>query len=256
MTAELPAKVLIPLANPRTAADLIRLGAALVRPGGTLTALGIVEVPEGMALSEGATKARQARRLLQRVLEFAPQGTELRTVVRIGRRAAEGIVELAAEEEADLIIFGWGGRAGGKRGADAVFSPTIDEVVRDAPCNICVVKQRGVKDVKRVLTPVRGGPHAELALAFAAALGRYFDAQVDVMHIVPPGVPDVVQAQIERALATFVKTHADEPARPLIVEGTNVAASIIHEAESAQLVVMGATAVAPATRANDGALFG
>ena len=112
--AELPTKVLIPLANPRTAADLIRLGAALVRPGGTLTALGIVEVPEGMALSEGATKARQARRLLQRVLEFAPQGTELRTVVRIGRRAAEGIVEIAAEEEADLIIFGWGGRPGGK----------------------------------------------------------------------------------------------------------------------------------------------
>jgi glucosyl-3-phosphoglycerate synthase len=256
MTVALPAKVLIPLANPRTAADLIRLGAALVRPGGTLTALGIVEVPEGMALSEGATKARQARRLLQRVLEFAPQGTELRTVVRIGRRAAEGIVEMAAEEEADLIIFGWGGRPGGKSGTEAVFSPTIDEVVRDAPCNIAVVKQRGVKDVKRVLTPVRGGPHAELALAYATALGRYFGAAVDVMHIVPPGVPEVVQAQIERALATFVKTHADEPARPLLVEGTNVAASIIREAESAQLVVMGAAAVAPATAANEGALFG
>jgi glucosyl-3-phosphoglycerate synthase len=256
MTVALPAKVLIPLANPRTAADLIRLGAALVRPGGTLTALGIVEVPEGMALSEGATKARQARRLLQRVLEFAPQGTELRTVVRIGRRAAEGIVEMAAEEEADLIIFGWGGRPGGKSGTEAVFSPTIDEVVRDAPCNIAVVKQRGVKDVKRVLTPVRGGPHAELALAYATALGRYFGAAVDVMHIVPPGVPEVVQAQIERALATFVKTHADEPARPLLVEGTNVAASIIREAESAQLVVMGAAAVAPATAGNEGALFG
>src|SRR6476620_5653535 len=127
MTAELPSKVLIPLANTRTAADLIRLGAALVRPGGPLTALGIVEVPEGMALSGGATKARQARRLLQRVLEFAPQGTELRTVVRIGRRAAEGIVEMAAEEEADLIIFGWGGRPGGRRTSEAVFSPTIDE---------------------------------------------------------------------------------------------------------------------------------
>ena len=79
---------------------------------------------------------------------------------------------------------------------------------------------------------------------------------VDVMHIVPPGVPEVVQAQIERALATFVKTHADEPARPLLVEGTNVAASIIREAESAQLVVMGAAAVAPATAASDRALFG
>jgi len=66
-----------------------------------------------------------------------------------------------------------------------------------------------------------------------------------------------VRAQIERALATFVRTNADEPARPLLVEGTNIASSIIREAESAQLVVMGAAAVAPASMANaQGALFG
>ena len=258
MVAQLPSRILIPLANPRTAADLVKVGAALLRPGGTLTALGIVEVPEGVALSDGATNARQARRLLQRVLDFVPQGVDLRTVVRIGRRAAEGIVELAAEDDADLIIFGWGGRPGGKHTPTAaVFSPTIDEVVRDAPCNIAVVKQRGIRDVHRILTPVRGGPHAELALNYAAALGRYFEAEVDAMHIVPPDITPVVRAQVERALATFVRTNADEPARPLLVEGTNVASTIINEAETAQIVVMGAAAVAPATTANiNAALFG
>ena len=259
MAAQLPSRIVIPLANPRTAADLIRVGAGLLRTGGTITALGIVEVPEGEPLSEGATRARQARRLLQRVLDFVPQGVELRTIVRIGHRAAEGIVEVAVEEEADLIIFGWGGPLTAKHstGAEAVFSPTIDEVVRDAPCNIAVVKQRGIRDVKRILTPVRGGPHAELALSYAAALGRYFEAEVDVMHVVPPDVSPLVRAQIERALATFVRTNADEPARPQLVEGTNIASSIIREAESAQLVVMGAAAVAPASVANaQGALFG
>ncbi|HSH21311.1 MAG TPA: glucosyl-3-phosphoglycerate synthase, partial [Candidatus Caenarcaniphilales bacterium] len=182
---------------------------------------------------------------------------ELRTVVRIGRGAAEGIVELAAEEEVDLIIFGWGGRPGGKRGAEAVFSPTIDEVVRDAPCDIAVVKQRGVKDVRRILTPVRGGPHAELALHFAAALGRYFEARVDVMHVVPADITPVVRSQAERALGTFVRQHAGDPARPLLVEGQDVAPTILGQAEEAQLVVMGAAAVTPATLANsNGALFG
>jgi nucleotide-binding universal stress UspA family protein len=228
-----------------------------VERGGRLTALGIVEVPEGMPLSEGATKARQARRLLQRVLEFAPPGVELRTVVRIGRRAAEGIVELAAEDEAELIIFGWGGRPGGKRGADAVFSPTIDEVVRDAPCDIAVVKQRGVKDVKRILTPVRGGPHAELALSYAAALGRYFEAAVDVMHVVPEDVDPVIRAQAERALATFVRQHAGDPAQPLLVVGQDVSTAILKEAEKAELVVMGAAALAATDIPGmDGALFG
>ena len=119
----------------------------LDRRAGELSALGIVEVPEGMPLSEGATRARHARRLLQRVLDYAPDGTTIHPIVRIGRHAAEGIVEASAEQEADLIIFGWGGRAAGGRDGNGptVFSPTIDEVVRDSPCDIAVVKQRGTQ---------------------------------------------------------------------------------------------------------------
>ena len=69
-----PARILIPVANPMTAEELIRLGAAMLDPrDGELSALGIVEVPEGMPLSEGATRARHARRLLQKVLDYAPR---------------------------------------------------------------------------------------------------------------------------------------------------------------------------------------
>ena len=98
-------------------------------------------------------------------------------LVRIGRHAAEGIVEAAAEQEADLMIFGWGGKSGPNRDAHGpVISPTIDEVVRESPCDIAVVKQRGARDIRRILVPVRGGPHAELALRFADALAHRFDA--------------------------------------------------------------------------------
>src|SRR5712671_8035866 len=129
MTLPLPARIVIPVANPATAEELVRLGADLLEPRtGALTALGIVEVPEGMPLSEGATRARHARRLLQRVLDYAPDGTTIHPIVRIGRHAAEGIIEASAEQEADLIIFGWGGRASGGRDGtgSTVFSPTID----------------------------------------------------------------------------------------------------------------------------------
>ena len=151
----LPARILIPVANPGTAEELIRLGAAMLNPNaGELSALGIVEVPEGMPLSEGATRARHARRLLQKVLDYAPAGTAIHPIVRIGRHAAEGITEAAAEQEADLIIFGWGGKApaghDGRNGGPTVFSLTIDEVVRESPCDIAVVKQRGTREIKRV----------------------------------------------------------------------------------------------------------
>ena len=157
MTAKppLPGRILIPVANPMTAEELVRLGAAMLDPKhGEISALGIVEVPEGMPLSEGATRARHARRLLQRVLDYAPNGTTIHPIVRIGRHAAEGIVEVAAELEADLIVFGWGGETPTARdGMISPFSATIDEVLRESPCDIAVVKQRGVRDLKRVVVP-------------------------------------------------------------------------------------------------------
>ena len=256
----LPAHILIPLANPRTAEDLIRLGAALLDRvrGAELVALGIVEVPEGMPLSEGATRARHARRLLQRVHAFVPEGVALRTMVRIGRHAAEGILEAAREEGSDLVVFGWGGRAGGGGGAGTrarprqvaaeptVYSPTIDRVVREAPCEIVVVKQRGVGEVRRILVPVRGGPHAELALRFADGLGAAFGAEVAVLHVVPPGIGLAVRAQAERALAAFVRGHARNPVTPLLREAVNVRSAILREADAADLVVLGASADAVA----------
>jgi nucleotide-binding universal stress UspA family protein len=291
----LPARILIPVANPLTAEELVRLGAALLdRRAGELTALGIVEVPEGMPLSEGATRARHARRLLQRVLDFAPEGTTIHPIVRIGRHAAEGIVEAAAEQESDLIIFGWGGKSHGpptgppttSRGADGhaqanslhsangqptaagrgptrqiagshatVFSPTIDEVVRESPCDIAVVKQRGSTAIRRILVPVRGGPHAELALRFADALARRHDATLAVLHLVPPGITLAVRAQAERALAAFVRQQIRGRAEPLVREASNVRNAILREAETADLVVMGASA-APGGLDGEGTLFG
>ncbi|HEX8940075.1 MAG TPA: glucosyl-3-phosphoglycerate synthase [Candidatus Limnocylindrales bacterium] len=283
--APLPSRILIPVANPLTAEELVRIGAALLdRRTGDLTALGIVEVPEGMPLSEGATRARQARRLLQRVLDYAPEGTTIRPIVRIGRRAAEGVVEAAAELEADLIIFGWGGKPAARTssrgsrgiaaatdgtagptalsgdgtagvGGPAVFSPTIDEVVRDAPCDIAVVKQRGSTEIRRILVPVRGGPHAELALRFADALARAHGARVVALHLVPPGVTAGVRSQAERALGHVLKEHVRGHAEPLVKEATNVRNAILREAEQADLLIMGASA-GPSTSGGETHLFG
>ena len=113
-----PYRILLPLANPRTARDLVRIGSGVSNGRATeITALGIVEVPEGVSLSQGATQARTARRLLQRVLDFGDEErVEIRTMVRISRRAADGVIEAVGEEGTDLVIFGWGGPPSAGRG--------------------------------------------------------------------------------------------------------------------------------------------
>jgi nucleotide-binding universal stress UspA family protein len=271
-----PYRILLPLANPRTARDLVRIGAGIRTGRETeITALGIVEVPEAYSLSEGATAARTARRLLQRVLAFGDEeGAEIRTMVRIGRRAAEGITEAVAEEGTDLLIFGWGGpahtgRGGGTaptiaaeeevdgRDAAPVFSPTIDAVVRQSPCDIAVVKQRGLDQVRSILVPVRGGPHAELALRLARDLAHRFDAKIAVMHVVPNGIGDRACERQRQALERFIREHGGTRRTTAVVrEAASVRTAIIREAAQHDLVVMGASA-SPTNAAPDGRyLFG
>ena len=265
-----PYRILLPLANPRTARDLVRIGAGVGQGRKTeITALGIVEVPEGVSLSEGATHARTARRLLQRVLDFGDEEeVEIRTMVRIGRRAADGVIEAVAEENADLLIFGWGGppspaaaarstAARGRQPAASVFSPTIDAVVRESPSDIAVVKQRGLDKVDSILVPVRGGPHAELAMRLARDLGKRFGAQVVVLHVVPKGIGERALHREQLALDRFVAEHrGGRKVIGLLRESSSVREAILREASNHQLVVMGASAN-PSTVTPDGRfLFG
>lgn len=257
-----PYRILLPLANPRTARDLVRIGSGVANGRPTrITALSIVEVPEEESLAEGATLARTARRLLQRVLDFGDEeGVEIRTMVRIGRQAAEGVIEAVGEEKADLVIFGWGGPptpseaaraeaeaieaqlAGAPPREPAVFSQTIDRVVRESPCDIAVVKQRGMEKVDSILVPVRGGPHAELALRLARDLGKHFDADVVVLHVVPSGIGERALERERQALDAFVREHGGRHARGLVVEARSVRTAIIREAAHHDLVIMGAAA--------------
>ncbi|HEX6140361.1 MAG TPA: glucosyl-3-phosphoglycerate synthase [Candidatus Limnocylindria bacterium] len=264
-----PYRILLPLANPRTARDLVRIGSGISNGRPTeITALGIVEVPEGVSLSEGATQARTARRLLQRVLDFGDEeGVEIRTMVRIGRRAADGVIEAVGEEGTDLVIFGWGGPASpaiaarheaeSAPGEAPVFSPTIDAVVRESPCDLAVVKQRGVEHVRSILVPVRGGPHAELAMRLARDLGKRFKAQVAVLHIVPKGIGERACQREQEALDRFLREHGGgRRVRGILREATSVRTAIIREAAQHDLVVMGASAQ-PSNAAPDGRfLFG
>ena len=112
------------------------------------------------------------------------------------------------------------------RGAEAVFSPTIDEVVRESPCDIAVVKQRGLDQVRSILVPVRGGPHAELAMHFADAIARHHDATVVVLHLVPPGITLAVRAQAERALAQPEQSIQQDVSRAMSEQGLDERAAL------------------------------
>jgi glucosyl-3-phosphoglycerate synthase len=110
-------------------------------------------------------------------------------------------------------------------------------------------------EIGRILVPIRGGPHAELALQFADALARRGGGNVVALHVVPAGLSSTIRSQASKALAHFIRQHADGHVQQTVLEAPNVRNAILHEADLADVVVMGAAAF-PASDNGSTFLFG
>ena len=97
----------------------------------------------------------------------------------------------------------WGGKVTIVEIREDLLSAKEDEVVRESPCDIAVVKQRGAREIRRILVPVRGGPHAELALRFADAIAQ--QVAVSLNYLAAPGAP---AGSVDEAFAEGVKNRA------------------------------------------------
>jgi nucleotide-binding universal stress UspA family protein/glycosyltransferase involved in cell wall biosynthesis len=239
--------ILVPLADLHEAAGLIRLASALMPPVsraelGRVVALGVVEIPEELALTEGAVPARMHRQLLGRLRRLGiSAAVELRTTVRVSRQIWQGIVETAREVDANLILLGWKGWTASQ---EAIFSRTIDQAVKNSPCDIAVVRGLNPICCKRVLVPVRGGPHAALALQLAIGLAEHSNGTVTALHIEAEGRPQGELAEeCEEFRAVLATSPRPDRTSELVVQADSVERAILAQASSHEVVVMGAAAV-------------
>jgi glucosyl-3-phosphoglycerate synthase len=78
---------------------------------------------------------------------------------------------------------------------------------------------------------------------------------IKVLHLIPPGVSESIRIQTERALAHFIRQHAEGHVEKVVTEAANVRNEILRASESTDVVVMGASA-APAASEGHAFLFG
>ncbi|MBI4301724.1 MAG: glucosyl-3-phosphoglycerate synthase [Chloroflexi bacterium] len=223
----------------RRSRSLLKIASALLHHrSGHATLLRVVEAPID-SLAAATAQARAQRQLLREVARYGDgEFAEVKTMVRVAPQAWQGIREAVMEEKADLLVLEWGGRRGGR-----LFGATIRELASAPPCDLAVIKWRDGRPCRSILLPVRGGPHADLALGLASTLAQTFGASITVMHV---DLADQSWRQRDRERRTFVDflTRCPPGARPLVVTATSAADALLAEAKKHQLVIMGAAAQA------------
>ncbi|MBI2303463.1 MAG: glucosyl-3-phosphoglycerate synthase [Chloroflexi bacterium] len=227
-------RILIPATHPEQAEDLFAVASRVFRRRlGRVVVLGVVEVPDGSNLSLGALQARAQRQFLGTVAPLGEkEGIEVKTVVRVAREAWRGIQEVVAEEGIHLLLLEWMGQ---RKQEEGLFGTTIRRLAASPPCHLAVVKLRDISDCRSILVPVRGGPHAELALELALALSESLPAKVTVMNV-------TTQIEEKGPDDLIPRTQRREHVQLLRVPSPSVEEAILEEAKRHQLVVMGASA--------------
>jgi nucleotide-binding universal stress UspA family protein len=137
------------------------------------------ETEEGQRISE-----RRARDVLQEEVEkVRSAGSTVAGEHLIEGRVAPGIVGLAEEIVAGLIVMGSRGRGGIRR---ALMGSVSESVVRHAHCPVLVVRDgESQRDylLGRILLAVDGSEEASVAARTAVELAERTDSELHVVHV-------------------------------------------------------------------------
>jgi glycosyltransferase involved in cell wall biosynthesis/nucleotide-binding universal stress UspA family protein len=146
------------------------LGAALALDA-NIVLVGLVPVPPGKSLSVGASMARKVR---HRMLQMT-NGKKIRAraSVLVSHDPWLDLRKIIEKNEPDLLLLEW------TEHFDALGIPPTDVLLRP-PCNVGLVRGPFPDRPLRILIPLRGGPHAELALRVGLSMK---DRQITTLHL-------------------------------------------------------------------------
>lgn len=155
------------------------------------------------------------------ISQFTAADLEIVQVQEEGAAPGTNILSYAKENTADLIVMGTHGR----RGVDRMLMGSVaEEVVRQAPCPVCTVRnalETAPSDaVRRVMVPIDFSEASERALKHAHALALTYGAELVALHAIEEVVlpmaygmapkqvdAETVRPNVEQALADMLSEH-------------------------------------------------
>jgi nucleotide-binding universal stress UspA family protein len=234
-------QIMVSVANPVTAPVLVKYAnlIALVK-NAELVITSIVTVPYQTPLREAYRFIAETQDLISVTSTFAEDRLPVQSIMRYGHSFARGIISSVKERKTDLLILGWRGDTQWKH---FTMGSTLDPVIEQAPCDILVVKageQEPEKEIHRILFPSKGqSPHVQLAADVVNVIAKKFNAAITILHVKQKNTTESEARTMTESIAGLLQ---DVNYSIKILEGDDIANSIINESQSHDLVVIGATA--------------
>lgn len=226
-------RIVVPLGPGQERRLPLRLATALAHQlDGEIIPLQVIPMSDPLEIEEGRRTAWERNTLFQWSIRWAENiGVPTYPITRLASSVAQGVIDTALEEDADLILMPW---------SDVATTPSTEmghalgSVIRLAPCDLAVVahhprelaNQRweepkehpngaAVWSPGSILVPTAGGPHAPLAVRIALSLAREYGATVTAVYVARPDAsPDEIAEGRERVQQTITAMREQAAALP------------------------------------------
>jgi Kef-type K+ transport system membrane component KefB len=234
--------VLIPVSLPKSGAPLVQLADALIGPDkdrARLYALHLRKPTEHEAYRSGLDEAARTHDVSLAPLLAQARGRSIRVepASYVSRDVAGDIARFAKQQRVDLVLMGFHKPVIGKQ----ILGGTVHRVLHQCEADVAILVDRGLHSARRILVPYLGSEHDRLALRLAARMARNTEAQVTVLHVVPPmrsagGKPIGAREAVDRV---FHEPDSKIPVTFRVIEDPSPVAVALHQAQNADLVIVG-----------------
>ncbi len=237
--ADSPFTVMVPVYNPKTEQYLIEMAALLARQtDGRIVPLAVTRASAQMNAPQMETAFQRSRVLLDKAAAQALElGIEAEPLLRIDDAVAVGISRASREQNASLIVMGWGKRNGLRA---RLFGNLIDSVISTSHCPVAVTRlQDSPTKIQRILVPVENlTAQMVQPLRFALMLAKANQAQVTLLHICDRRASASKIAWMRSQLSLLVSKLVPNQLDIQVTPHENVAQALLLAARKYDLVVL------------------
>jgi len=239
------------LSNPKTSLTLLEMAVAIARDRNyEIECLQVIVVPRHHVLAETPVKTAEGQKLLKQAIRLCQAWrVPIHTQILVAHDLSSAILETIEERHIDLVLMGW---KGSTKTPGRVFSRVVDTMIRQAVCEVVLVKLTDGAIFERWLVPMAGGPNAQQAVRLLPGLiSLSKTAQVRLFHVYDASKERQADdradfeptEEVLKLAAEFLKPQVDASILTTSVCADSVSAAVLSYAKQdrSDVIVLGAS---------------
>ncbi len=231
--------VLVPIANPQSAAAMIALADALVpaEVGRVLVQTVVVAPTDWNPDDDPAPIERSQAVLRELIASSAKAGIHAEALTTVAPKPMDEIARVARLHRCESVLLGLSEISDDAKGAH------LESLLSALECNVVVLRQRTawrLEDVKEILVPVAGrGGHEHLLALLLGSLLRSGGRRATFLRVLPTTATADDVRRARRELRNLWGGEIREGCTVDVVQSDDPLETIAHRAEQADLLILG-----------------